>query len=252
MIGYLYETHLHTSEASACGQVSGSDYIDFMMSRGFSGMFVTDHFFNGNSAVPRYFPWKEKVKRYVIGYEKARDAAKGKDFDVFFGVEYCFEGDEYLIYGVDEDWLLANEDILPCSKEEVYRRVHEAGGIMIQAHPYRERYYLQDIRLTPAICDGIEIYNAANPDNQNALAYRYALELNVPMTAGSDIHFFHEKPMGGMLLPERLHSLAEYVEVVKKGEGVPVKVMNGEMIPVTEIKELTEPAEDPTLPVLRF
>jgi len=40
--------------------------------------------------------------------------------------------------------------------------------------------------------------------------------------------------------------------VVKKGEGVPVKVMNGEMIPVTEIKELTEPAEDPTLPVLRF
>ena len=252
MTGYLYETHLHTSEASACGQISGSDYNDFMMSRGFSGMFVTDHFFNGNSAVPRYFSWKEKVKQYVSGYEKACAAAKGRDFDVLFGVEYNFNGDEYLIYGVDEAWLLANDDILPCSKEEVYRRVHEAGGIMIQAHPYRERYYLQDIRLTPAICDGIEIYNAANPDNQNALAYRYALELNVPMTAGSDIHFFHEKPMGGMLLPERLHSPAEYVEVVKKGEGVPVKVMNGEMIPVTEIKELTEPAEDPTLPVLRF
>jgi len=252
MTGYLYETHLHTSEASACGKVSGSDYIDFMMSRGFSGMFVTDHFFNGNSSVPKYFSWKEKVKRYVSGYEKALAAAKGRDFDVLFAVEYNFNGDEYLIYGVDEAWLLANEDILRCSKEEVYRRVHEAGGIMIQAHPYRERDYLQDIRLTPAICDGIEIYNAANPDNQNALAYRYALELSVPMTAGSDIHFFHNDPMGGMLLPERLHSPAEFVDAVQNREGVPVKVMNGEMIPVTEIKELTESVEDPTLPVLRF
>jgi hypothetical protein len=39
---------------------------------------------------------------------------------------------------------------------------------------------------------------------------------------------------------------------VQNREGVPVKVMNGEMIPVTEIKELTESVEDPTLPVLRF
>ena len=96
MTGYLYETHLHTSEASACGKVSGSDYIDFMKDRGFQGMFVTDHFFNGNSCVPQYFPWEKKVERYVTGYKKAQEAARGKDFDVLFGVEYNFHGDEYL------------------------------------------------------------------------------------------------------------------------------------------------------------
>jgi hypothetical protein len=252
MTGYLYETHLHTSEASACGRVSGSDYIDFMMSRGFSGMFVTDHFFNGNSCVPQHFPWEKKVERYVSGYRKALEAARGKDFDVLFGVEYNFHGDEYLIYGVDETWLLHNDDIMRCSKEEVYRRVHQAGGIMIQAHPYRERNYLKDIRLTPAICDGIEVFNSANPDNQNALAYQYALELKVPMTAGSDIHFFHEDAMGGMLFPERIQSPAEYVDAVLHREGVPVRVHRGELRAVADLPELTEPKEEPTLPVLHF
>ena len=249
MTGYLYETHLHTSEASACGKVSGSDYTDFMIDRGYQGMIVTDHFFNGNSCIPRELPWSDRVAQYMSGYEKALDSAKGRDFDVFFGVEFCFEGDEYLIYGVDGKWLLENDDILGCSRREVHQRVHEARGIMIQAHPYRERDYLKDIRLTPDITDGIEIYNAANPDNQNALAYQYALELGVPVTAGSDIHFHHENALGGMLFPRRLESIEEYVSAVMKREGVPVRVLNGELRPVEELRELKEPEEQPTLPV---
>ena len=48
-MGYLYETHLHTCEASKCGRVHGEDYISYMMDKGYSGMIVTDHFFTGNS-----------------------------------------------------------------------------------------------------------------------------------------------------------------------------------------------------------
>ena len=29
-MGYLYETHLHTCEASACGKVHGEDYISYI------------------------------------------------------------------------------------------------------------------------------------------------------------------------------------------------------------------------------
>ena len=152
---------------------------------------------------------------------------------------------------MDESWLLENEDILTLSRREVYDRVRLADAVMIQAHPYRERSYLKDIKLTPGICDGIEVYNAANPGYQNALAYRYAQELGVPMTAGSDIHFFHEEDMGGMLLPERITDAKDYVRILREGNAVPVRISAGGTITeVSGIESLTVPSRPPTLPVL--
>lgn len=250
MKGYLYETHLHTSQASACGKVQGADYIDYMMRRGFHGMIVTDHFFNGNSAVEKTLPWKERIDRYASGYHDALEAAKGKDFDVLFGVEYNFKGDEYLIYGIDEAWLKENEDIMSLSRSGVYERVHQTDAIMIHAHPYRERGYLSDIKLTPSICDGIEVYNAANPDYQNALGYAYAKRLKLPVTAGSDIHYFFDGAMGGMLLPHRIGDISGYVSAVRAGEAVPVRISPDKRItPVSEVTELTVVTKGPTLPV---
>ena len=72
---YLYETHLHTVEASACGKTPGKDYIDFMMAKGYAGIIVTDHFFNGNSCVPKDLPWEERVELYCLGYEHAKKAS---------------------------------------------------------------------------------------------------------------------------------------------------------------------------------
>ena len=51
-MSYLYETHLHTTAASACAKSTGSEYISFYKELGFDGIIVTDHFFNGTSAVP--------------------------------------------------------------------------------------------------------------------------------------------------------------------------------------------------------
>ena len=51
-MGFLYETHSHTCEASACGKVHGEDYISYMMDKGYSGMIITDHFF----VCPKIFP----------------------------------------------------------------------------------------------------------------------------------------------------------------------------------------------------
>ena len=48
---FLYETHLHTSEASACANVSGREQARIYRKAGYAGIIVTDHFFNGNTAV---------------------------------------------------------------------------------------------------------------------------------------------------------------------------------------------------------
>ncbi len=247
---YIYETHLHTCQASRCGRTDGADYPDYMLKRGFDGFIVTDHFFNGNSAVPRELPWPERVRMYMSGYRAALKAAEGKDISVFFGIEFNFEGDEYLLYGVGEKWLLDNPDMLSWSRQELYDSVHAAGGILVQAHPYRERDYLSRINLTPGICDGIEIYNAANPAYQNALAYEYAKKLGVPMTAGSDIHAFYDGPMGGMQFARKLESIEDYAAEVLAGRGTPVIISDCTAEPVESFPSQTVVTQGPTLPVI--
>ena len=48
-----YETHAHTSETSRCSHISGGELAEFYKSLGYTGLFITDHFFNGNTTVPR-------------------------------------------------------------------------------------------------------------------------------------------------------------------------------------------------------
>ncbi len=251
-MSFLYETHLHTCEASKCGKLHGEEYIPYMMEKGYNGMVVTDHFFNGNTCVPADLSWKERVEIYCNGYERALKAAEGLDFNVMFGIEFNFNKDEYLLYGVDKQWLLDNEGIMKMTRLELYEAVHNAGGIMIQAHPFRERDYLSDIKLAPAAAvDGIEVYNAANSANMNALGFEYCTKLDLPMTAGSDIHYFHDKEMGGMLFDYRINSVADYVEAVKKRTGIPVSLApDGKITPIADMREQTVSVELPTLPVL--
>ena len=251
-MGYLYETHLHTCEASACGKVHGEDYISYMMNKGYSGMVVTDHFFNGNTCVPSDLSWKERVEIYCSGYERALKAAEGKDFNVMFGVEFNFNKDEYLIYGVDKKWLIDNECIMQMTRRELYDAVHKAGGIMIQAHPFRERDYLSDIKLAPAAAvDGIEVYNAANSANMNALGFEYCTKLGLPMTAGSDIHYFHDREMGGMLFDDKIGSVRELAQALISRKGIPVSVSNdGTITPVVQMREQTVSTELPVLEVI--
>ena len=85
-MAFIYETHSHTSQASKCGKVQGRDYIEYMQKQGFDGMIITDHFFNGNSAVPADLSWKERVEMYVSGYEDAKKASTGTKFNVMFGI----------------------------------------------------------------------------------------------------------------------------------------------------------------------
>lgn len=252
---YVYETHLHTIEGSACSDTPGKDYIDHMKKIGYSGIIVTDHFFNGNTAVPRDLPWEQWVEQYCLGYEHALEAAKGKDFTVLFGIEFCYQGDEYLVYGIDKKWLLDHPNIMSVSRKELYEAVHEVGGIMLQAHPYRERGYLSAIRLDPNHVDGIEGFNSENPDWQNALCYQYGLEHNFLMSGGSDIHHLSQKHMGGTSFPHKLETIEDFVKAFLAGEGTPVFMRdidaeNAGFQRVSDCDLLVVPSHEPTLPII--
>ncbi len=220
-MGYKYETHLHTKEGSRCAIATGAEQVRSYYEAGYAGIIVTDHFFNGNTTVPEDLPWEERVNLYCLGYENAKKEGDKLGMDVFFGIESGFQGTDFLIYGLGKDWLLANSDILSWSMEEQYKHVKADGGWVVHAHPFREAWYIQEVRLVPKFMDAVEVINRGNnaiDPIYNKQAYDYAKNLGVPMTSGSDVHSVPALN-GGMEFDTRLTSIQDYMTRVMNREG---------------------------------
>ncbi len=225
--GYLYETHMHTSECSACGAGSGAEMAGVYAAAGYTGVIVTDHFFYGNTAVDRRLPWSQWVEKFCLGYEHVKAEGDKLGLQVFFGWESCYGGTEFLVYGPDKEWLLTHPEIRDATVEEQIDLVHEAGGIVCQAHPFREADYISEIRLFPDHVDAVEGINAShsslvkktrNPEF-NDRAIKYAKENHLPMTAGSDQHST-QMLWGGMVFPRKLADIHDFNRAVLQGEAL--------------------------------
>ena len=210
---YLYETHMHTRQGSACGSSTGAEHVRFYKDRGYQGIFITDHFFGGNTAAPRNGNWKDRVDWYCSGFEDAWNEGQKVGLDVFFGIEQNFSGDEYLIYGLDKEYLLAHPEMEHWTRREQLENVHAAGGCVIQAHPFRMRGYLRAIHVCDLYADGIEVANAGNTPAQDAYAARYCQARGIYTLAGSDNHKSHEgTTLFGVALDRPVESVQDWVQ----------------------------------------
>lgn len=220
---YLYETHVHSSQCSLCGRSSSQEMVHAYRQAGYAGLVLTDHFIHGNTSVDRTLPWAERMSCYYQAFLDAKQEALELDFDVIFGIEHAYgDGKEMLIYGVELDFLLANPDIPDLTIDELAERVHAAGGVIIQAHPYRDRYYV-NMAVGPRddIADGIEVYNAANLPGENVQALELAAgKKDCIITCGGDIHCAEDERIGlaGILLPFRVRNSRELADALRLRE----------------------------------
>lgn len=222
---YVYETHLHTCQASACASNTGAEMARACKEAGYTGIFVTDHFFYGNTAIDRSLPWQEWVSAFCKGYEDAKREGDRIGLQVFFGWEACYQATEFLIYGLSPEWLYAHPEIKDATIEEQFELVHADGGMVVHAHPFRKEDYIPAIRLFPEYVDAVEGVNAThachkslshNDPQFDVLARQYAAEHNLPMTAGSDIHKT-ALLNGGMAFSKRLHNAQDFIGAVLSG-----------------------------------
>lgn len=221
---YRYETHLHTSQASACGSSKGSEHARFYKEMGYHGIIVTDHFFGGNTCIPERLPWKKRVERFCSGYEDALIMGQKIGLDVFFAWEQRFAVDEYLVYGLSPEWLLQHPEVERWNRREQLEGVHRYGGCVIQAHPFRDRDYIDKICLAPQFSDGIEVANAGNFDYNDAYALRYAQEYNLLTIAGSDNHnsaYWKRYPKGlmGIETEEPIRDMQQFAQMLLSRKG---------------------------------
>ena len=225
---FKYEMHLHTRQGSKCAASEGKEYVEFYRSLGYTGMVVTDHFFHGNTRPDRKLPWHQYMEEFLGGYYDAKEAAEGKDFDVFFGVEELFDClDEYLIYGLEPEWFISHpeiKDMKTSERAEYLGMARESGAFIIQAHPFRYRaaYYTRDHHVVaPSLVDGYEIFNSCNEPEHNKLALMLAEKEKKLMVGGSDRHKATDyiEIHGGIILKEKVHSIGELINAIKAGKS---------------------------------
>lgn len=217
---YKYEMHVHTSPCSGGGS-DIRDHIDALIRKGYCGMVVTNHFFNGDNRIDRSLPWEEFVDAYRRDYLYGLEYARERDFDLLFGLEeHVGYGQEILLYGITPELIAAHPELRTADAETYAKVVHEAGGLVYQAHPYRAASYI--LRPTPLEClellDGIEVYNAGNYPQWNESAQRLAEERGLACTGGSDGHGTDTVGRSGIAVGERIRHNQDLVRVLKSGK----------------------------------
>lgn len=223
---YLYETHMHTSEGSKCASNTGAEMVHPYKENGYAGVIITDHNWGGNTAVDRSLPWEEWIDTFFLGYEHAKEEGEKIGLSVFQGYEAGYGGPEFLIYGLSTDDMKKHPELKTATIPEQLEIVHSLGGLVIQAHPYREAFYIDKVLLYPEYADGLEIINAShsNPHDgsrekcvydERAIALRNKSGLT--STAGSDNHSL--TPFGGgVAFKTPLKDIHDFVNRIKNKE----------------------------------
>jgi predicted metal-dependent phosphoesterase TrpH len=212
---YRYDTHVHTSPVSRCARATVRQTVEFYKRKGYDGIFITNHFLDGNINIDYSEPYEKKIEFYFSDYEEALKIGEELGLKIFLGVELSYRGTDFLIYGLDKQWYLAHPEIMDMDKTSELRFMMEEGALVIQAHPFREAHYIDHIRLYPHCVHGIETINAERTDQCNDLGNYFADSYGFHKTAGSDNHIAGAaKRLAGMISSEPIKDEADFIRHV--------------------------------------
>jgi len=221
---YRYETHLHTSPVSKCAKATVRESVEFYRDAGYAGIFITNHFIDGNINFDKSRPYEERINFYFSDYEEAKRIGDEIGFPVFCGVEMSYGGTDFLVYGLDKAWYLAHPEIEQMKKSEELTLLKEEGALIIQAHPYREAPYIDHIRLFPRHVEGVEVDNACRKDLENEMAGIYAKFYGLIPFAGTDNHTAGQRTkFSGMESDTPIVDEADFIQQVRNGQMRPFR-----------------------------
>ncbi len=200
---HKYETHFHTSETSQCGRVKAEEAVRIYHKAAYTGLVVTDHYYNGFFERHPFRSWDKKIDLYLAGYRNALAEGQRLGMDIQLGMEIRFNenANDYLVYGFDEAFLRKQRKLYRLTLKEFRELTAGMGIVIIQAHPFR----VHMVPASPKLIDGVEVYNG-NPrhNSSNHLALKYAQENKLKMLSGSDFHQPQDAARGGILVADRI------------------------------------------------
>ena len=216
-MGYLFEMHLHTDEVSRCASIPAKQIAELYLTTNYNGIVVTDHMNSSAFSKEPYknASWNEKVTHFLEGYNILKEELDGK-MVVLLGMEINFyESDnDYLVYGVTEEFLRSNGDLMAYSPEDFSVLAKKNGLLFLQAHPFRRWLTVEDWE----ILDGYEVFNG-NPrhHSSNPIAEAWAKYHNKDIVvAGSDFHEIEDLAHGGVIFENEIKSNDDLLRELKE------------------------------------
>ena len=217
---YRYETHLHTWPVSRCAKSDVRETLEFYKRMDYAGVFVTNHFLDGNINIDHTLPYDARLNFYFSDYYKALEIGDELGIQVLLGIEMSYKGTDFLVYGLDDVWYFTHPELAHMRKSEQLPFLMEHGALIIHAHPFREAAYIDHIRLFPRQVHGVEVYNANRTAFENHLAEVYAREYGLLTFAGSDNHWAgNAQSLGGMCFDTPLMDERDFTARILRGEG---------------------------------
>ena len=215
---FRYETHLHTRPVSKCSKIDVRPALEFYRDRGYTGVFVTNHFLSGQVVMSNFSSYEELIEFYFSDYETALSLAGEIGIQVLQGVEISLGGTHFLVYGLRKEWFMAHSELLDMTDVEKLKLFRESGALVIQAHPFRVTKSTDFHRVFPMYSDGVEIYNGGNTELEDEMARKYADHYSLPHFAGTDFHGRQKRCLCGIEADRPFEDESEFIAMFKGGE----------------------------------
>lgn len=136
---FTIDTHIHTSEVSACARVEAAEVVKLYRSAGYQALMITDHYHRTYFESLHLESWEAQVERYLEGYGIARREGQRYGMEILLGIEYrnVETDNDFLVFGVTEEFLYENPRLYELPLEKAIDLFHENRMLVIQAHPVR-------------------------------------------------------------------------------------------------------------------
>ena len=194
----LIDLHIHEKQFSKDSFLALEEIVEIAKEKGLDAICITDHDSMG-------------LREYAAEYTKKTG------FPIFVGIEYYSLQGDILAFGIDS---------YPegrVSAQEFIDYVHEQGGVVISAHPFRHnRRGLEDNLATLKGVDAIEILNGSTMPDATMMAVQYAKKYGFATTGGSDCHYPHKVGSCATYFEDTIHTMDELVDAIKNHRCKPV------------------------------
>jgi predicted metal-dependent phosphoesterase TrpH len=196
------DPHLHTCRYSSCSQLEPEELVSVANLLGLDGIIITEH----------NFVWSEEEIAELRRKAPALVILRGQEIRAY--KDGFLEGD-LLVFGFYE---IVKEEL---SSVEIIELVHQAGGVVLAAHPFRSFLGIGD-KVYSLKLDGIEVLNSNHTREDNIAAEKARSVLNLPAMGGSDAHCVADVGNYLTFFENWIENEAQLVEEIKHGRCRPI------------------------------
>ena len=191
------DLHMHEKRYSLDSTLALEEIVEIAKKRGLDAICITDHDSMG-------------LREYAEEYSKKTG------FPIFVGIEYFSLQGDILAFGIDH----YPEDRI--SAQEFIDYVHEQGGVVVSAHPFRHnRRGLEGYLDILKGVDAIEILNGSTLPDAAMVAVQYARKYGFAITGGSDCHYPDKVGICATYFTNEIKTMDDLVSAIRNRECQP-------------------------------